>query len=287
MDRVHAAPPEISQFSARNRHMKSVPLTLPVAMDGELLRSVVREGKSGETSLHTHACGQLLYPEHGATLLETEHHLVRLGPTQAAWIPPRMPHAVLMERPYRYHSVYIDASLLSEPAFSVTFVSPLLRELILDAGRWAELGIRPEARHWKTLVIVEEIREAPREAAGVPIPDDPRIALICRALERDPADTRTLAEWATQAGASEKTLQRAFLRLTGQSFQQWRIHARMTKALELHRQGYRLLDIAVALGYSGEGAYAHAFRQFFGYSPGRLKKRGFASKSAGVAEADV
>ena len=267
--------------------MKSCPLVLPVDMDGELLRAVVREGKAAETSLHTHTCGQLLYPEYGATLLETEHHLVRLGPSQAAWIPPQMPHAVLMERPYRYHSVYIDASLCPEPAFSVTFVSPLLRELILDAGRWVESGIRPEARHWKTLVIAEEIRNAAPAVAGMPIPDDPRIALICRALEKDPADNRKLAEWATQAGASEKTLQRAFLKLTGQSFQQWRNHARMTKALELHRQGYRLLDIAVAIGYSSEGAYAHAFRQFFGYSPGRLNRRSFGARAAGEYGADI
>ncbi len=252
--------------------MKSVPIVLPVEMEGELLRAVAREGVSGETSLHTHACGQLLYPERGATLLETEDHLVRLGPSQAAWIPPHTPHAVLMERPYRYHSVYVDAELRPDSAFSVACVSPLLRELILDAGRWAELGTSAEVRHWKTQIIVDEIRLAPYVPAGVPIPEDPRIAVICRTLERDPADIRTLAEWARQAGASEKTLQRAFLKLTGQSFQQWRNHVRMTKALDLHSQGHRLLDIAIATGYQSESAYSHAFRQFYGYSPGRLKK---------------
>ena len=93
------------------------------------------------------------------------------------------------------------------------------------------------------------------------------------ALEIDPADARMLGDWARQVGASEKTLQRAFVKSTGLSFQQWRTHARMTKALAMHRCGARLLDVAVAVGYSSEGAYAHAFRQFYGYSPGRMKPR--------------
>lgn len=253
--------------------MNPLPVPLPVDMAGEPLRVVVREGQAGETSLHTHACGQLLYPERGATLLQTEHHLVRLGPSRAAWIPPGLPHAVLMERPYRYHSVYVDAAVYAEPAFSVTDISPLLRELIFDAGRWDASGADAPSRHWKIQGILDEIRRAPRVAAGLPIPDDARIAMVCRALEADPSDGRTLAEWAAQAGASEKTMQRIFVRLTGLSFQQWRNHARMTRAIELHSLGRRMLDIAVELGYSSEGAYSHAFRQFYGYSPGQLKRK--------------
>ncbi|AZG07530.1 AraC family transcriptional regulator [Pigmentiphaga sp. H8] len=253
--------------------MNPLPVLLPVDMAGEPLCVVVREGQAGETSLHTHACGQLLYPERGATLLQTEHHLVRLGPSRAAWIPPDLPHAVLMERPYRYHSVYVDAAMYAEPAFSVTGISPLLRELIFDAGRWDTSHADAPSRHWKTQVILDEIRQAPRVAAGLPIPEDARIAQICRALEADPSDGRTLAEWAAQAGASEKTMQRIFVKLTGLSFQQWRNHARMTRAIELHSLGRRMLDIAVELGYSSEGAYSHAFRQFYGYSPSQLKRK--------------
>lgn len=259
--------------------MMAAPVHLPVPMAGDRLRVIAREGRRGETPLHVHACGQLLYPERGATLLETVDRIVRLGPSQLAWIPPDFPHAVLMERSYRYHSVYIDPSLHAEPAFSVMGVSPLLRELILDAARWTETGARAEARDWKTQVIIEEIRQAPRAAAGMPMPVDARIARICRALETDPADRRTLAEWAREAGASEKTLQRTFLKLTGLSFQRWRMYARMTRALALHGQGWRLLDIAVALGYSSESAYAHAFRQFYGYPPGRLGRVGAGAAS--------
>ncbi len=241
--------------------------------DDTQLVSIVREGKTAEAPYHVHSCGQLIYPERGAALLETAHHLVRLGPGQAAWIPPDVPHSVLMDRPYRYHSVYIGACLHADPIFSVSHVSPLLKALILDAACWDDADASSDARFWKTRLIVDEIRRAPRVAAGMPIPDDARIAAICRALEIDPSDVRMLSDWTREVGASEKTLQRAFVKSTGLSFQQWRTHARMTKALEMHRSGFRLIDVAVAVGYSSEGAYAHAFRQFYGYSPGRMKQR--------------
>ncbi len=57
------------------------------------------------------------------------------------------------------------------------------------------------------------------------------------------------------------------------SFQQWRNYARMSRALELHSRGYRVLDVAMELGYSSESAYSQAFKQFYGYSPGKLKTK--------------
>lgn len=264
---------KIGQISAQTRHQNPQPIAETVDMESAPLRVITREGEADEFALHTHPCGQLLYPERGATLLQTEHHLVRLGPSRAAWIPPDLPHAVLMERPYRYHSVYIDAAVYAEPVFSVTDVSPLLRELIFDAGRWTASDADASSREWKIKGILDEIRRAPRVAAGLPIPQDARIAMVCRALEADPADGRTMTQWAAAAGTSEKTMQRLFVKLTGLSFQQWRNHARMARAIELHNQGRRLLDIAVELGYSSEGAYSHAFRQFYGYPPGQLKRK--------------
>jgi AraC-like DNA-binding protein len=63
-----------------------------------------------------------------------------------------------------------------------------------------------------------------------------------------------------------------FREQTGLSFQQWRNFVKMTSALELHRRGGRLIDIAVELGFSTEGAYAQAFKKFYGYPPSQLRK---------------
>jgi AraC-like DNA-binding protein len=253
--------------------MESAFFTYGAQRDGCPIRSVLREGSAAQALPHKHDCGQLLYAEHGATLLETNGSLVRLAPGRAAWIPMGSSHRVLIERPYRNHSLYVDPAFQTDARFSVVAVSSLLRELIIDASHWPPGNDDLAQRIRKAHVILDELARAPTLAQGMPVPHDGRIAGICRALERDPANRKPLAQWAREVGASEKTIQRLFVDQTGLSFQQWRHFVKMTAALDLHRQGLRLLDVAIALGYATEGAYAHAFRQFYGYPPSQARQR--------------
>jgi AraC-like DNA-binding protein len=125
----------------------------------------------------------------------------------------------------------------------------------------------------RAYVIVDEIVRAPRSGTSLRIPDDKKLRTICRAIERDTSIDRSLEDWAVEVGASTKTLQRLFLAETGMAFQQWRNHARMTRALELHMSGMRELDVALAVGYATEGSYAQAFKKFYGHPPSFLKRR--------------
>lgn len=254
------------------RQKSDVVFTFGVPLEGTPLRSIVREGLAAETMAHCHPCGQLLYPEQGATILEVNNALVRLGPDRAAWIPPDVPHAVLIERPYRYHSVYIEPDFCPSIAFAVILITPLLRALVLDAQGWPRRGEMAVQDRRKACVLVDEIERAPALHPQIHHPRDERIAQICRALERDPSDRTPLATWAKHVGASEKTLQRAFTEHTGLTFQQWRNFMRMTFALELHREGRRVIDVAVELGFATEGAYAQSFKKFYGYPPSKISK---------------
>ncbi|MFM0549591.1 AraC family transcriptional regulator [Paraburkholderia sediminicola] len=206
-------------------------------------------------------------------MLETPDTVVRLAPDRAAWIPAGLPHSVFMDRTFRYHSLYIDRSLYASDSFLVLAVKPLLKELIVDASNWTTDSLDFRQRYRKTLVIVDELKQAPLSSTGIQIPDDRRIAAICRELESDPSIGKSIEAWARDAGASEKTIQRAFVASTGQTFQQWRHHVRMTRALELHARGMRLLDIAVSVGYATEGAYSQAFKKFYGHPPSLLRSR--------------
>jgi AraC-like DNA-binding protein len=248
-------------------------LTLPVSLTDLPLSSIVRDGKSAETPSHIHACGQLLYPELGTSLIETQNSVIRLAPDRAAWIPAGIPHAVLMDRTFRYHSVYIDQIFFVNAFFSVLFISPLLRELIIDASSWPNSDIDIDQRFRKSRVIVDEIIRAPHLEHGIQISDDPKISTICRELQRNPASSTPLKMWAHEVGASEKTIQRTFIARTGMPFQQWRNYVRMTRALELHARGIRLIDIAISVGYSTEGAYAQAFKKFYGYPPSKFQSK--------------
>lgn len=235
------------------------------------LSSVVRHGKTSEALAHAHSQGQLIYPVLGGLLLETAHSMIRLAPDRAAWIPNGVAHAVLIDRSFRYHSLYIEPDFFSHDAVFVMSVRPLLRELILDAEHWSSESHEKTLADAKARVLVGELGRAPFMPSGIAIPDNKRIARICREIEHDPANARSLDEWAREVGASTRTLQRYFNASTGMSFQQWRNRVRMAKALELHAGGARILDVALAVGYSTEGAYAQAFKKFYGYPPSRLQ----------------
>jgi AraC-like DNA-binding protein len=237
--------------------------------DDQPFRLIVRDG-AADTRPHYHACGQLLYPENGSTLLQTGGKLIRMAADRAAWIPAGVSHAVLNNRT-RYHTFYIDERLYPTRPVAVLNVSPLLRALLLDVQTWTTERIDESQRRRKIEVILDELNRAQQLESGVRIPTDPLIEPVCRALHHDPADARSLQMWAEQSGTSEKTLHRRFVAETGLSFQQWRTHVRMTRALELHAQGRRQLDIAVAVGYATDGAYAQAFKKHYGHPPSALR----------------
>jgi AraC-like DNA-binding protein len=232
---------------------------------------VVRHGKTARAEVHSHACGQLIYPQLGGVLLETDNSLIRLAPDRAAWIPEGVEHGIVIDRSFCYYSLYTGSDFLLRDDVCVLPVRPLMRELILDAVRWAEesAGIA----HAKAHVLVNEIRRARSIDSAIDIPHDRRIATICRAIAQHPGSAKTINDWANEAGVSSKTLQRYFIAGTGMSFQQWRNQVRMAKAVELHADGLRIIDVAMAVGYSTEGAYTQAFRKFYGYPPSRLRLR--------------
>jgi AraC-like DNA-binding protein len=258
------------QNSFEKRQMSSEMLPVAAAMEGLPLVSVIRQGQSTRAPLHTHPQGQLIYPELGGLMLETSGTIVRLAPDRAAWIPGNVSHSVLIDRTFRYHSVYFDPGFGPAGSFFVLGVRPLLRELIFEVARWEGTGdLGPRIR--LSAVLLDEIIRAPKKSAGIEIPAELRLARICREIERDPSTDKALSDWSRDVGASEKTLQRLFVATTGMSFQQWRSHVRMTKAMEYHAQGMRMIDVALAVGYATEGAYSQAFKRHYGYPPSRLQ----------------
>jgi len=235
--------------------------------------AVVREGDAADFEAHVHTCGQLVFAQHGPMLLETRRGIVRMGPDRAAWLPAGESHAVFLDRRFRYHSLYIDSGFCSRGTWGVFILSPLLRELIIDVSQWPESNLTADEKLRRSHIIVDEIMRAQQTGSSVRVPDDMKLSIICRALERDPSIEKSFEDWAIEVGASTKTLQRLFLAQTGMAFQQWRNNVRMTKAFELYMSGTREFDVALAVGYATAGACAQAFKKFYGHPPSLLKRR--------------
>ena len=203
------------------------------------------------TDRHFHPRAQLLYATSGlmAATAETGTWVVPEG--HALWIPPRLPHAVVMHGAVSMCSAYLAEEAVSgcPDRAQVIEVSPLLsaalaaltREPVLydEAGRGGHLAA----------LVLDEIRRAPETRLALPLPADPRLRRISLALIDDPASASDLDAWAERAGVSRRTLTRGFRRETGLSFAQWRARARVVRALALAADGQAPRHVAASVGY--------------------------------------
>ena len=137
----------------------------------------------------------------------------------------------------------------------------LLRELVLAT---AELPVNyDETGPDGALVclIADRIARMRQAPLTVPLPRDPRLLKIARALHADPGDTRNLDEWGHQVGATRRTLSRLFRQDTGLSFTEWRQAVRLLASCRCRcgradRRGGRAtglrLDVVVHRAVPGE-----------------------------------
>lgn len=223
------------------------------------------------TGLHAHPFGQLVHAASGVMRVLTPSGSWVVPPGRAVWIPPALEHEVQMASSVAMRTVYVVAEALPGAPRTpcVVEVTPLLRELILEALRRPRpypLGGADE-RLFQVLLDNFAFREiAPLH---LPNPTSVHLSAIAARLRRDPADQRTLSEWAASCGTTSRTLARAFRRETGITFGAWRTQLRLLYALELLARPCSVTDVALALRYESTSAFVQAFRRHLGATPGR------------------
>ncbi|HYE40591.1 MAG TPA: AraC family transcriptional regulator, partial [Ramlibacter sp.] len=197
-------------------------------------------------------------------------------PSRAVWIAPRALHSVHVLEDAQFRTLYIDATV-APPEWEgcrVVVVSPLLRELIpaLDAP-----DLPRTREEMLAALVLDELRGATTQALGVPLPPpqggDKRLRALCEAVLRSPAEKATLAQWAAEVGASERTMARLFREQLGTSYQQWRQQAVLAHALPLLARGVPVSQVAAASGYASESAFTAMFKAAMGQPPSRLHGR--------------
>jgi AraC-like DNA-binding protein len=88
-------------------------------------------------------------------------------------------------------------------------------------------------------------------------------------LSDDPADRRTLAEWARVVATSERTLARLIRQETGLTFGRWRQQLHLIVALHHLSAGQSVQRVAEALGYDSVTAFISMFKKSLGKPPGK------------------
>jgi AraC-like DNA-binding protein len=196
-------------------------------------------------------------------------------PSRAVWIPPGARHAVTMLEASSLLTLYVDASVVMPDwqRTRVLVVSPLLRELVLAMDQPHHVADAQRQRALATLVLAE-MAHAPTQPLGVPMPDpqhgDRRLRALCEAVLNAPAQHATLAAWAADSGASERTLARLFREELGMGFQRWRQQVVLAHALPMLARGAPVSQVAAASGYASDSAFSAMFRAALGQPPTRF-----------------
>ena len=231
---------------------------------------------------HSHGFAQLAYCASGMLQVSAADPGSASGrvtyivpPSRAVWIAPDALHSVYVLEAAHWRTLYVDASF-APPHWDgcrVLVVSPLLRELVSALD---EPGLAPEREQLLTALLLDELRAADTEPLGVPLPppdSDKRLRALCEAVLRAPAERATLAQWAADVGASERTMARLFRDELGTTYQQWRQQAVLAHALPLLARGLAVGQVALASGYASESAFTAMFKAAMGQPPSRFQPR--------------
>ena len=232
--------------------------------------------------LHSHSWAQVAYCATGIMQVTAEQNAAGrdqvtyiVPPSRAVWIAPGAQHAINVIETAEFCTLYIDPSVVP-PDWQdcrVMVVSPLMRELIhaLDVPPDGPVpGVR-ERESMLVPLLLHEIAHATTQALGVPMPHpqsgDKRLRALCEAVLHAPSERATLADWANDVGASERTVARLFRTELGTSYQQWRQQAVLAHALPLLARGTPVSHVAAASGYASDSAFSAMFKAALGQSP--------------------
>lgn len=184
------APRQLSYLDLLTRQVQSAP--------GEMAALATDYPAGTVSSLHRHDRGQLLYAMSGVVTVITDLGSWVVAPGQALWIAPGVLHQTRGFESVAIRSLYIDpAHADGLPAACQTIqVSPLLQALILEAVKLPPQDAGSERAGHIRALILDEMRHVCAAPLYVPMPRDARLARICQALLRDPANAGSLDAWA-------------------------------------------------------------------------------------------
>lgn len=221
---------------------------------------------------HSHERAQLVYASAGVMSVITEDSSFTIPPQRGVWMPAGVRHEAHCRGHVSLRTLYVDpgADLRMPKTCRVLKVSSLLRELILEASN-LPIEYDLDGRDGRLMqLILDEVAQSaacPVTALHVPMPQDPRLLRVCRAIMLDPAQEDDLDQWADAAGMGRRTFTRAFRRETGVTFAVWRQQVRLAEALSLLSLGRSVTSVAFDVGYNSPSAFTAMFQRTFGVAP--------------------
>jgi AraC-like DNA-binding protein len=222
-----------------------------------------------EVPEHAHKSDQLIYATRGVMEVTVMQTFWIIPPQFALWMPAETKHKIRMSGAVSMRTLYFRPGTADKMASrcAVLHVTPLLRELIVEAVRLGQLRSRVALHAALKAIIVANLQMAMIVPTQLRIPEERRAAAVAAAAMAAPVENRSFKALCDKAGASTRTIERIFQREVGISFETWRRQARLMKAIELLVAGNSVKETAYQVGYRQTGAFVTMFRGTFGKTP--------------------
>ncbi|GGY76952.1 AraC family transcriptional regulator [Cellvibrio zantedeschiae] len=216
--------------------------------------------------LHSHAEGQFFMLLRGTAVYITEQGEWLMTPMHPCWVPPKTAHGVRSRGEIEGIAVIAGEEYCDglPREMSIIKTNQLIHALLEKMSRSEDDSLCVQ-HLWA--VLKDEILQAEYDDLHLPVPQDERLRALTQLIVENPADSRSLEQWAAKVNLAERTLIRKFRAETGMSLVAWRQRARVIQAIRLLNAGSTVTDTALSVGYDSLSAFISVFKQITGVSP--------------------
>ncbi|MFJ2212015.1 helix-turn-helix domain-containing protein [Streptomyces sp. NPDC101062] len=219
-----------------------------------------------EWAPHAHPLHELVWVRGGTLTSRVEDRIFTVSEGHGLWMPAGVVHEGRSTAGAEFHDAFFapDRTPFTFEGPMAVAMTPVLESLLTHLSRTdLDAGARARAES-----VVFDVLQPLEHQFALHLPGDARIDAIAEALLDDPADCRSLDEWARALGVSDRTITRAFRHATGLSFARWRQVLRVHRALTLLSEGLDVQTVSETLGYAQPSTFIAAFRRVTGTTPG-------------------
>ena len=200
---------------------------------------------------HLHDEMQIVHARSGVMRVVSGSLVWIIPPGRALWVPSGVMHEIYCLTAVKTRTVYLSGTWPKTPrCCEVWQVSPLMREIII---RFADQPDTALSEPMAT-ILAGEIDRLDVMRINLIKTISPQLVQMQDALLANPADPRTLADWAQVVGLSPRTMMRRLNQETGTTFREWRRQIRMLKAVERLAVGLSVTEVAFEVGYETTSA---------------------------------
>lgn len=227
---------------------------------------------------HAHPAHELIWVRNGTLTARVGTRIFTVSEGYGLWVPAGEPHSGRLTARVDLYDAFFTPELtpLAFNGPTVITMTPVLESLLNHLARKdLEAGERSRAES-----VVFDVLEPSTRQLCLRLPDDARVDPIAATILEDPADSRSLVDWARQLGLSPRTITRGFRDSTGLSFARWRQSVRVHRALAMLAEGYPVQDVSDLLGYAQPSTFIDAFRRVMGTTPGMFLRATSAAAAA-------